>query len=801
MREGDVVQLGRTVSVRRRVAAGGAQGRPLRSSGLVRMGLVLALLPLAFGAPPAAASPDMPAPSYDNTFYAFVYDAPLESEQDYVASRDALLARVAPGPYARVGFTTYYAIDLPWNADLAAPVLTSPSRASLEDLLARLEDDGLVYHVSAMLGMSRFFWIYADAKEADRRNAQWYADNLVLKPGQPERKTPNAAWVTPSRYARKLRRHMEAKTRAFAQLFEELRAAHPQTLISASGDAEAELSDLRVDPALPADSQMIADYSPFAILEFRDWLLRTGLYAADGPYAGQGYKKKRKEKFAQGTGALTAENLTAFNAVFGTAFTSWELEYFPWSLDDPIDGDPHAIKYKKYKRASFAPLPASGANHVPGGFDAPRGVRDPSKTWWKVWLKFRQRMLANFARDVATWITTPGPHGEPGLPPTRWYSHQIPADYLNGTQPGEAEPLRLRTSASTLDSSLLPSAVGSPGLTVLDRFELANYGPPGGYNRTSAYSFDAMEALQLPNWGIPEYSPSWTIDVVPDTDVVGIAAQWSRAHAAGAHMAGFTPWPHFAGTVNGEALGVFVRAVADAPRAGGYVPLARDAFVTGLYTDLLQRAPSAAELTDRVAKIADGSVPRPKLFADLLASSEGKETVVPLVRLYLALLGRQPTMSEFAQKTAFLTAPQGAVACRTLCRQSRRQTIVDELAATSELQARFGGASPSTATFVTKLFESILGRSPKPAEQSTWVSNIDAKTVTRSMALRQIAEGGEAINRYDADTSVVLAYAGLLARMPSDGERAEWRARLEGGLSRRGLAQAFLISEEYRARF
>jgi hypothetical protein len=41
----------------------------------------------------------------------------------------------------------------------------------------------------------------------------------------------------------------------------------------------------------------------------------------------------------------------------------------------------------------------------------------------------------------------------------------------------------------------------------------------------------------------------------------------------------------------------------------------------------------------------------------------------------------------------------------------------------------------------------------------------------------------------------------MLARMPSPEERAVWRARLEGGLSKRGLAQAFLISSEYRARF
>ena len=30
----------------------------------------------------AVAAPDLPAPSYDNTFYAFVYDAPLGTDAD-----------------------------------------------------------------------------------------------------------------------------------------------------------------------------------------------------------------------------------------------------------------------------------------------------------------------------------------------------------------------------------------------------------------------------------------------------------------------------------------------------------------------------------------------------------------------------------------------------------------------------------------------------------------------------------------------------------------------------------------------
>ena len=66
---------------------------------------------------------------------------------------------------------------------------------------------------------------------------------------------------------------------------------------------------------------------------------------------------------------------------------------------------------------------------------------------------------------------------------------------------------------------------------------------------------------------------------------------------------------------------------------------------------------------------------------------------------------------------------------------------------------------------------------------------------------RQLAEGPESVARYDANVTVILVYAGALARTPDAGERADWVARLAGGLSKRSLAQAFLISPEYAARF
>ncbi len=530
--------------------------------------IVASLVLLALRAHAQTPAP-LPAPSYDTTFYALAYGDGLAEEQGFTEAADELLARVAPGPYAKTGFADYFTLDMAWAGDPAQATLTSPSETSLRALLDRARARGLVFHIAAMAGASRATTVYTDAKREDRRNAQWFADGRIVPSSFSGGldASIDSAYATPSRYARKLRRHLEAKVRAFAKRTLALRADYPDTLVSASGDAEMELNSEALDEDLSFERQPIADYSPFAVLEFRDWLLHQGLYADGAIYAGDGYTKAESDTFTQGAGALAADNLARFDADFGTPFTSWSLEHFPWSLADPIDADPGAIASAEYGALGWSPLPSSGPDYVAGGFDAPRSWNEHSPRFWATWLQFRATMLASYARDFATWMTTtPGATGET-LSPARWYSHQIPADFLNGTHPGSAKPeRRLLTAASPLWTSLVGEDVGSPGLTVLDRYESGDVVGSAVYRRTSQYLFAVMPQLGLPSWGMPEYSPSWPIDVLPDENRSSIASQLLRAYDAGAHLLCFTPWPHFVDTADGEALGDLVDQVKYQPR-------------------------------------------------------------------------------------------------------------------------------------------------------------------------------------------------------------------------------------------
>ena len=161
----------------------------------------------------------------------------------FEAQAALLAARVHPWPYAKVGLAEYLALHMAWPVG-GITELTRPSEALLEQLVDGARAHGLLFNVSAMAGISRAVNVYTDAKREDRRNAQWFASGAIVPPaftGSLEQQRATA-YVTPSRYARKLRRHLEAKVRAFAARFLAFRAANPDVLgVEMEGAAVAQV--------------------------------------------------------------------------------------------------------------------------------------------------------------------------------------------------------------------------------------------------------------------------------------------------------------------------------------------------------------------------------------------------------------------------------------------------------------------------------------------------------------------------------------------------------------------------------
>ncbi len=407
----------------------------------------------------------------------------------------SLRQRFSEGKYVRVGFTTYINVSMGnWSVNTSDPAQVREALTStisqIDTAIARARANNIPVCFSILTAIrDTTDPVQIDAERADRRNVEWYMDN-GMAPG----------WVTQSRYARRFRGVFEAYVREIGSVLANRMAKYPATLVAASGDGEVELSYIRThlyDPAhyTEATSQL-ADYSPFAVAEFRDWLRNAGLYAPAQPYAGQGYDGAARYQGDASPAADTNGDGHTLNGDFGTSFTSWDLRYFDWSLDDRVDPDPNAIPSSVYDSGRFDQNPDAGAAR----FDAPR-VRQPGNAWWETWNLFRAVLVWHYNQDVARWMTTTvDPESGRTLPVTRWFSHQIPADYIFSHSP-EFPDYRLVSSASPYWTADI-TPYGGLGITSFN----VNVG--GGLYAVTARNVVPEIIARGVRWAIMEWNPS-----------------------------------------------------------------------------------------------------------------------------------------------------------------------------------------------------------------------------------------------------------------------------------------------------
>jgi hypothetical protein len=378
-----------------------------------------------------------------------------------------LNTRIGSGRGVLLGFAAFLHMS---------PQAMKPMLDDVDQIVRRAKANGIVAHVSIVSG---FFHDSNDLRGAaimqDVRNAQWFSDGWIAEPSilTNASQVPAKVWITPSRSARPLRKRMEEAARALGAHLAAQIAKNPDVLVSVSGDAEVEFSYERNieggERKLIRAEPVYADYSPFMIEEFGDWL--NARYKGD---------------------------LKTLNRDFKQSFTTWKLRYYDAS---------GPISYSSYL-ALKEKLPKSGAFFIDGGFDAPR-TEKPGDPFWDTWLQFRKQVISNYVRDFATWITTsPDPATKRTIPANRFYSHQIPADFLFG----DPKSLRLKTSASYADTALI-APVGSVGVTAFNTFDGTIHKKTGS---------DALyQKLSKFNWGIFEYNPSIAVKTAkePSSDV------------------------------------------------------------------------------------------------------------------------------------------------------------------------------------------------------------------------------------------------------------------------------------------
>ena len=210
-------------------------------------------------------------------------------------------------------------------------------------------------------------------------------------------------------------------------------------------------------------------------------------------------------------------------------------------------------------------MPTSGPDYIEGGFDPPRSMFVPGK-FLDLWNLFRQTMVHNFVKDMARWMN------EAGIPPERWFSHQIPADYLWGSNPTWPELYgRYYSSASPLwTADIRP--FGTIGATIYDiKFPPELF--PGEFARTTLHALPALSRL-TDSWAAMEYDAETYpvgLNVQPSSPQF-ILNQFLNLYNHGARLINFWRWwdesgeHRIKGTNKEIALRHFVAMVRDKAR-------------------------------------------------------------------------------------------------------------------------------------------------------------------------------------------------------------------------------------------
>jgi hypothetical protein len=538
---------------------------------------------------------EIPRPTYDNSLIFSITHYFLNEDMVEI---EYIKSRFGNGMYAPLYFSGFVGVEMDWNIDINnAGNGIQAFKDELDAMIAFAKQHNVGIHLTVNYGIARLVNFYKDAKEEDVRNAQWYNDNNISSAAQAggasitnsrdtafpidlnhvdgsagSLKQPWAdssvinkyVFTTLSRYARKLKGHLDAKVEAVFAYLKQQQNANPDVIIIISAPGEAELNYHRINNNQYMQDYF-CDYSPFAVLEFRDWIKHEGLYGGGEKYAGQGYANGGSRY--QGAGGLAK-----FNADFGTSFSSWDLKYYNWDLSDAVDSNysdtanpaPNIIPVSQYTHNGMKPV--SGADYISGGFDPPRVMVEPgSDDFYDLWHTFRENMVHNYVKDMAEIARGSG------FPKNQYFTHQIPGDYLFGTRPNDPSiPLlnpRYYSSAAPMWTADAYSDIGL-GVTLYD----INFGTWTA--RTTLYGIGAANAMS-DNWAALEYNP----EVIPSGYSVALSStqtlysEMIRMYNGNPHIISFFKWKgqeayQFKDTNRETALKQFFDAVKDKARQG-----------------------------------------------------------------------------------------------------------------------------------------------------------------------------------------------------------------------------------------
>ena len=147
----------------------------------------------------------------------------------------------------------------------------------IDRIVERARKNGLAVHISLLSGFfhgMNSLRCSCDPAGCPERAmvCRWMDRGTASAAGATE--VPSGAWITPSRNAKVLRARMEEGVRIVGSRLAARMRDYPETLLTISGDGEVELSFERsiLGGEHHVAEPLYADYSPFMVEEFRDWI-------------------------------------------------------------------------------------------------------------------------------------------------------------------------------------------------------------------------------------------------------------------------------------------------------------------------------------------------------------------------------------------------------------------------------------------------------------------------------------------------------------------------------------------------
>ena len=188
-------------------------------------------------------------------------------------------------------------------------------------------------------------------------------------------------------------------------------------------------------------------------------------------------------------------------------------------------------------------------------------------------------------------------------------------------------------------------------------------------------------------------------------------------------------------------------------------------------------------------------------FIDGALTFDATAPVASIYRLYQAGLGRVPDQDGLNYWLG--TLQQGAPLT----------ALADSFLASNEFTARFG-ADLSHSTFVTQIYQNVLGRAPDAGGLQYWTSSLDTGGRTMAQTLASISESAENINATapsvtaglwvanETAGSVARLFDSAFGRKPDASGLQFWTQRVSSGTSTlTGMAAFFAASAEFVSKY